>query len=138
MKISEKVSYLKGLLEGLKLDENESNTKILNVIVDILEDVAQSYEDMEQRVDELELYIDEIDEDLEAVEEYLDGDECDDECDCCGEDDYYTIVCPSCKEEFCIDNEVASAGEVYCPSCGEELDLSECKDCPDDKPCDCE
>ncbi len=139
MKISEKVSYLKGLLEGLKLDENESNTKILNVIVDILEDIASASDDMEQRVDELELYLDEVDEDLEAVEDYLEG-ECDDDCECCSDDDYYTIVCPSCGEEFCVDDEVAAAGEINCPSCGEELefDLSECKDCADDKACDCE
>lgn len=126
MTILEKVAYIKGLMEGLKLEENDSN-KVLSAIVDVLDDMALTVCDMETGINELDEYITEIDEDLEAVEDYLDEVE---ECDCDEEDAYYTIVCPTCGEEFCVDDDIAAEGMINCPGCGEELefDLSDLED----------
>ena len=38
MTTSEKVAYLKGLAEGMEIDKETKEGKLLNVIIDILED----------------------------------------------------------------------------------------------------
>ena len=40
MTASEKVAYLKGLVEGLGIDKDKSEGKILNAVIDVLEDLA--------------------------------------------------------------------------------------------------
>lgn len=132
MTLLERVSYIRGLMDGLNLDEKDPMTKIVTEVVDVLDEMAATVEDMDDYINELDEYIGEIDEDLEAVEDYLD--ECDDE-DC--EDDFYSVICPNCGEQFCVDDDTAQMGELNCPNCGEELefDLSDCECCCD---CDCE
>ena len=46
MTISEKVSYIKGLAEGLELDSTDKNSKVLKAIIELLEDVALTVEDL--------------------------------------------------------------------------------------------
>ncbi len=133
MTLLERVSYIRGLMEGLSLDEKEPMTKLVAEIVDVLDEMAATVEDMDEYINELDEYIGEIDEDLEAVEDYLD-EELDEEV---IEDDFYSVICPNCGEEFCVDDETAQKGELNCPNCNEELefDLSECDCCEGD--CDC-
>ena len=45
MTTSEKVAYLKGLAEGLGVDKETKEGRILDAILDILEDVAHDIED---------------------------------------------------------------------------------------------
>ena len=40
MTVTEKVSYLKGLAEGLGIDENEKNGKVIKAIIDVLDDLG--------------------------------------------------------------------------------------------------
>ncbi len=124
MTLLERVSYIRGLMEGLGLDENDPVAKVVSEIVDVLDEMAASIEDMDNYMTEIDEYIGEIDEDLEYVEDYVYG-ELEDE------DDFYTVVCPNCGEEFCVDDETAQKGELNCPNCGEELefDLSDCENC---------
>ena len=128
MTLLERVSYIKGLMEGLSLDEKEPMTKLVAEIVDVLDDMAATVEDMDEYINELDEYIGEIDEDLEAVEDYLD-----EEYDEYDEDDFYSVICPECGEEFCVDDDTAQRGELNCPNCGEslEFDLSDCDECED-------
>ena len=95
MTVTEKVSYLKGLAEGLGIDENEKNGKVIKAIIDVLDDLAFTVADLEDGFDELIEQVDAIDEDLGSLEDdfYEDEDEDDydyedddDECDC-GDDD---------------------------------------------------
>ena len=79
MTLLERVSYIKGLMEGLGLDEKEPMTKLVTEIVDVLDEMAATVEDMDEYISELDEYIGEIDEDLEAVEDYLDEEYDDDE-----------------------------------------------------------
>ena len=41
MTVTEKVSYLKGLAEGLGIDESEKNGKMIKAIIDVLEDFGE-------------------------------------------------------------------------------------------------
>ena len=123
MNLTEKVSYLKGLMEGLSIDENSPEGKIFAAMFDLLDDMALTVTELEGSVTEMEELVDIIDEDLGAVEEELFDDDIDDE-------DYYELD----GELICMDTELAKEGEVECPACGEkiEFDLEDDCDC-----CDC-
>ncbi|MGN0452687.1 MAG: CD1247 N-terminal domain-containing protein [Ruminococcus sp.] len=153
MTLTEKISYIRGLADGLKLDENKDEVKVLNAIMELLEDMAVSVADLEDLYDEMSDYIDEVDEDLAALEEDFYDEcgccDCDDEFDCddcCSEDDfdtdtaYYEVTCGKCGEVICVDEDVLLEGEINCPQCGEllEFDFSDLEDCCDDDCCcDC-
>ncbi len=130
----EKVAYIKGLLQGMKLKDEDPYKELFVNILDVLDDMAAAITDVEDNIIELDEYIQEVDEDLDAVETFLD-EECDEDC-CCDEDDYYTIVCPTCGEEFSVDDEVAELGKINCPNCGEDLEF-DLSDLECDCDCDC-
>ncbi len=46
MGISEKIAYLKGLMEGMKIDEQSNEGKLFAAIVDVLDEVALEVEDL--------------------------------------------------------------------------------------------
>ena len=53
MNLTEKISYIRGLCDGLELDESKPEVKVLNAIVDLLDDMAFEVSDMEELYDEL-------------------------------------------------------------------------------------
>lgn len=139
MTITEKVAYLKGLLEGLGVDADSKEGKIWKAVMDVLADVALSVEDLEATVQEMGEQVDTIDEDLDALETEYYGD-CDDDCDCgcCDEDEFYEVTCPACDECFDVDEETLLDGGVDCPACGEHLEFDiDCDCCCEDDDCDC-
>ena len=139
MTLTEKVAYLKGLVEGLGIDETTSQGKVTKAIVDILDDMAVSILDLEDSTSELYEEVEALDEDLGNLEDdfYDDEDECECDCDCdccdcdcdccCDEDEefdcdeIYEVECPNCHEEICIDGEILELGSIECPNCGENL-----------------
>ena len=134
MTITEKVAYLKGLLEGMEIDPTSKEGKILKAIMDVLADTALSVEDLEATVQEMGEQVDTIDEDLDALEcDYYDDDE--DDCDCC-DPEFYDVTCPSCNEEFSVDEDTLLDGGVDCPNCGEHLEF-DIEECDDDCDCGC-
>ncbi len=100
MEIKEKVSHLKGLMEGMEFDTTSKEGKLIAAITDILEDMADELEGLNEDVETLYDYADELDEDLGEVERELYGDfddedfddyddfDDEEECDCslCGKD----------------------------------------------------
>ena len=42
MNLTEKISYIRGLCDGLELDESKPEVKVLNAIVDLLDDIYRS------------------------------------------------------------------------------------------------
>ena len=134
MNISEKAAYLKGLMEGMKIDETTNEGKLFKAIADLLEDISLSVLDLEDGQSYLEEYIDEIDEDLGEVER--DIYECDDDCDCCDDDDCdccdcgcdcFATVCPTCGEEVYFDADTED-DVIICPSCNTEIELEDIDD----------
>ena len=130
MEITEKVAYLKGLMEGMELDTEKKEGKLLAAIIDILDDIALEIEDLKDYADELGEGLDAVSDDLEDVEDLLfDEDEEDDEYeeedfDELDEDeDCYATTCPTCEEEIFFDESILADGEVICPNCGEKLEF---------------
>lgn len=145
MTLTEKVAYLKGLVEGLGIDETTSQGKVTKAVVDILNDMALSIADLDECATELYEEVEALDEDLGNLEddfyEEFEEDEYDDEeededddcdCDCCC-DEIYEVECPNCHEEICIDGEILDMGSIDCPNCGEHLTFEIEEDCD----CDC-
>jgi DNA-directed RNA polymerase subunit RPC12/RpoP len=79
MKLPEKVAYLKGLMDGMKIDETSDNGKLFSCISEILEDVALQIEDLQDQVDEVVEAVDDIDADLADMGEFMFGDEYEDD-----------------------------------------------------------
>ena len=48
MNLTEKISYIRGLCDGLELDESKPEVKVINAIVDLLDDMAFEVSDMEE------------------------------------------------------------------------------------------
>ena len=100
---SERASYIRGLMDGLELDPNAKETKVLNAIVELLDDLCVTVDEIDENMAELSGQVDEIDEDLgDLEEEYygLDDDECGCDCDECADGEFYEITCPKCGEKF--------------------------------------
>ena len=78
MTICEKVSYIKGLAEGLALDDSTKEGKVLNAIIDVLTDIAEEIDYIEEDYAELSEQVDAVDEDLASVEDFIYEDDDDD------------------------------------------------------------
>ena len=126
MEITEKVAYLKGLAEGMELDTEKKEGKLLAAIIDVLDDIALEIADM--KADQEELYdgLDAVSDDLEDVEDAVFGEDDEDEEDVYEyeepeeDEDCYATTCPTCEETIYFDESVLEDGEVICPNCGEK------------------
>lgn len=136
--ISDKVAYLKGLAEGLKVDDSTNEGKLLVSILDVLSDIAFELEDDRDALEELEDQVETLDNDLGELEEFVYDDDCDcdcDDCDCdddcdCGCNDtaeigYITVECPHCNKETNFDVGLFDENTKYveCPNCHEKIEV---------------
>ena len=141
MTISEKAAYLKGLMEGLNLDTEKAEGKMISAIVDLLGDMTKRVTDIEETTIAISDELDEIEEDLDAIEDYI-LDEEDDEDEQWDDEDWdededfeegfdfgdedsiiYEVEC-KCGEVINFDEETLEKGSMTCPNCGELLEFS--------------
>lgn len=135
MTVSEKIAYIKGLMEGVNFQPDTAEKKILLNIVEALDLIADSLADLQEETEELDDFVDELDNDLGALEDliYDDEDEDGDSCECCGEcdfpddDDNYEIDCPKCGDKICF-CDCDDPSDLLCPGCGEHIDCAELYD----------
>ena len=126
---TEKAAYVRGLAEGLQLEPDKKETKVIQALIDLVEDMTVSLQELQEAYNGLADQVDEIDEDLAAVEEDLyDEDSCDGDCedcdgDCFDDECYYEVTCPSCHETICLNEQMLEDGELDCPNCGEKLEF---------------
>ena len=127
MEISEKVAYLKGLAEGLNLDTDSKEGKLIAAIIDVLDDMAEKFADIEDELCDVEDGLDAGSDDLSDVEETLyfalEDDDEDDEDEDDEEEECFMTNCPECEEEVYFDESVLEDGEVVCPNCGAKLEF---------------
>ena len=143
MTISEKAAYLKGLMDGLELDTEKAEGKMIASIVDLLGDMAKRMTDIEETTIAISDELDEIEEDLDAIEDYIldeedeyddyeddfedeyDDDDFEDESFEYGDEDsiIYEVKCP-CGEVINFDEDTLEEGSMNCPNCGELLEFS--------------
>lgn len=133
MTLSEKSAYLKGLMDGMKLDTDKDENKLIASIINLLDDVTAAVDDLEDNAIAVSDELDEIEDNLDAIDEFLmDDDDYDfdeDEDYDLGDDfDYeddamYEVTCPKCGEVQQVDEDTLLQGSVTCPKCGEPLEF---------------
>lgn len=130
--LKERVSYLKGLAEGMNIQDSSNEGKLLKAIVDVMDDMALAIDDLTEAQEELSDQVNDIDQDLSEIENLVfEDDECDEPID--------KIQCPNCKEmievyEDMIDDE---DNTIECPECHEKIAFEwececECDECDDE------
>ena len=146
MTISEKSAYLKGLMDGLNLDTEKAEGKMISAIVDLLGDVTKKLTAVEDTTIAISDELDEIEEDLDAIEDYImdeDDDDYDYDFDDDDFDDYeddedfedegfdfgdedsiiYEVKC-ACGNIINFDEETLEKGSIICDECGEVLEFT--------------
>ncbi|MGV8907265.1 MAG: CD1247 N-terminal domain-containing protein [Acetobacterium sp.] len=138
--INEKVAYTKGLMDGLDLDKNTNEGKVLVQVLDILEDIVDALDGLTEGQEELEAYVEMVDDDLTDLEEFIldEEDLLDDDDDFeFDDDDYYEVVCPECGNVYITELESFENDAVICPDCGTPFHLEEEISCCGEDGCDC-
>lgn len=124
MPIAEKVSYIKGLAEGMKLDESTNEGKVIHAILDVLGDIAVNVEEIDSDLDNVSEVVSDLEDSVYELEDEVygpyDDDEDDEDSD---EDDLYEITCPNCGNSITADFDVISSGSLDCPNCGGRLEF---------------
>lgn len=128
MTVTEKAAYLKGLAEGLNLDADKPETKLINAMIDVIDELALAVADLDDSVDMIVEQLDAVDEDLADVEDYLFEDDEDYE----DEDTIYEAVCPACGATVGFDESFVVNGSAECPACGETLEFGSDDDIDDE------
>ena len=146
MTISEKSAYLKGLMDGMQLNTDSDEGKMIAAIVDLLGDVTKKVADIEDTTIAISDELDEIEEDLDAIEDYILDEEDDyDDYDEEDNEDYwsddededseegfdfgdeettvYEVQC-ACGNIIDFDEDVLESGSIVCDKCGETLEFS--------------
>ena len=126
--LTDKISYLQGLAEGMKLNPEKDSHRLIREILQVLGDVGEAFEALAESQGELSDYVESIDQDLADLEANL-YDEAEDEADgeeedADGEDEEDMILyeCPHCGAQIQIEpDEVDFDEEALCPQCGKEL-----------------
>lgn len=116
----ERVSYLRGLADGMKLNKESDEVRLLEEIIELIDDVATSVEALEEQHDDLSETLADLEEDFCDLEDYIYEDEDDDEL-CCDE-----IECPNCGSILSIDEDLIADDDsitVQCPGCGEDVTI---------------
>lgn len=148
--LSRKVGYLKGLMEGMDIDESTTNGKLMAGIVDLLSELTDRVEVIDELLDDLNDYVESIDDDLAELEgEHREDDDfniLDDEDEDFddafgdGEDKLHLLrpdedapaedegpdalagkLCPKCSRMFFTSLDDGDEDEYLCPHCGERV-----------------
>lgn len=145
MTIVEKAAYLKGLTDGLGIDNESKEGKLWGALNDLLADMAHEIEDLQESNLDFAEALDDISEDLTYLEEltcdldvpdFDDDEDYDDICsgDCalcsgdCGLDAEDDEDEDADDDENADDEELVYDGVMYdvtCPVCGEEITIDE-------------
>jgi len=115
--LKKKVGYLKGLAEGLNLDETSKEGRLFNSVFDVLDEMVVVIEQIVLSQLEMGEYLEMMDEDLGDLEDYIFGVE--------EEEDYFPgAELPELPEVGAEKAEETEAEiELACPHCFEVLDL---------------
>jgi len=128
--LKEKVSYLKGLADGMQINDATNEGKLLKAIIDVLDDVALAVDDIEEVQEELSEQVDEMDEDLAEIERLIYDEDEDDE----DEEVVTEFDCPYCGGSVDLADAFVKKDSVLCPHCNKEIEIEwscDCEECED-------
>ena len=125
--LKSRVAYVKGLAEGLGLDDSSREGKLFRHMIDLFDALADAVTKLQEDYADLADYTEAIDEDLNDLEDDFydgmdeedeDGDE--EEMDFADDDEMFSVECPECHEIVYIDDDMLEDDdvvEILCPNC---------------------
>ncbi|MDR0222965.1 MAG: hypothetical protein LBI38_05480 [Oscillospiraceae bacterium] len=119
--ISEKVAYIEGLTDGLKIDGGTNEGKIILALIDVLKDVAAELEDVDETLDDMAEIVSDIEESVYEIEDEIFGSG--ELPDYDFEDNLYEITCRNCDNTVSVDAGMLEEGFVKCPNCGSKIEF---------------
>lgn len=147
MSLTEKAAYLRGLYDGMELNESKSKeARMLSAMIDVIQELsahvteneaslsalADEVDDLSELTSELE---ERVDDELEERDFPYDEDDCldftdddEDEPDLDDEDDddfqiTYEVECPNCKRMLTVGEEDLVCGTIECDTCGKKFQI---------------
>ncbi|MCI1943742.1 CD1247 N-terminal domain-containing protein [Clostridium luticellarii] len=124
--IKSKVSYINGLMDGLKIDTGTNEGKVLLEILGVLKDIADEIENISEAQKNMGDYMNAMDEDLAYLQDGLydeDYETCRDM-----EENFEEINCPNCNDTVYVDKDALSQKKnLTCPNCHEDIALKDIK-----------
>ncbi len=136
--LTNRAAYLKGLADGMKLDTEKDEAKLLAEIIAFLGDIANEIDAIDDEQGFIADALDDLEEEItvignEVFDDYDDYEDYDD-------DDTFQICCQGCGEDIIVSTEDLLDGEILCPTCGDTIEFDfdcdgNCGDCDCD---DCE
>lgn len=114
--ISEKVSYLQGLSEGLSITEGSAQGKIISGILNVLNEMAEEIGCIQKDFDEMQEYIQSVDDDLMDLEQTV------------VDDDFMELECQGCGEALYVETDILDDDdtiEIICPNCNEVVFIND-------------
>ncbi len=129
--LTEKAAYLKGLMQGLDIDQATKEGKLFAAMVELMDEMSATIADLEDNQETLTDLVDALNEDVDGLTEEVYGYDDFDEDDEDYEDDdaVYEITCDGCGETFYLDEDEVAQGSYVCPACGKTLEFEFEDDC---------
>ncbi len=125
MELCERAAYIKGLIDGLGIDNTTKEGKVILAMSDLLAEMSAYIEELDSDISELYDEVDEVETELDAFEDaYFEDEDGDDEYEEEMYDDY-EITCDECGTINITDEEtLLSDADMYCSNCHEKLNIT--------------
>lgn len=119
--LTNRAAYLKGLAEGMNLNKETCEGKLISEIIDFLNDAAAEICAIDNEQGFIADKLDDMDEEIEVIgdevfSDFYDDDE--DEAFDFEDEEEFAIKCRECSEEITVTHDDLIDGEVTCPHCG--------------------
>jgi ribosomal protein S27E len=114
--ISEKVSYLQGLSEGLNITGGSPQGKIISGILNVLNEMADEINTIQKDFEGMQEYIESVDDDLFELEESV------------SDEGFMELECQGCGEQLYIESDILDDEdviEVICPRCNDVIYIND-------------
>lgn len=122
--LTNRAAYLKGLADGMKLDKESNEGKLLNEIIALLGDITEEMEMIDDEQGFIADKLDDIDESIDILCEEVFEDELyeydEDDFD---EEDEFAIKCEKCGKDVFLSYEDLEYDDLACPYCGEPIEI---------------
>ena len=129
--LTDRTAYLRGLAEGLSIDREKAENRLLLEMLTVMDEMAQKMGEMDVDIGELDEYVESIDSDLGDIEDALfgeegefddddddDEDDDDEETEAFDEDEELSFDCPHCGKTMQIKAADIDFDESpLCPNC---------------------
>jgi len=136
MRYLKKFGFLKGLAEGLQIDEQTPEGRVILSMIDLFEEMTDALSEMKNTQDGLRQELHDVVRDVERLEDSVDDldeflkdfsenfsqmlDATPNEDKYAKKDDeeiYYEVKCPKCGEEITLSEDMLGQGSIRCPKC---------------------